>query len=283
MRALFVSNLFPPAALGGYEQICQDIALGLRDRGHQIDVCVSTYEASSVRDDRAWVHRNLWLSHDWDSRPNKLWQRLRRLAIELHNQRRIKDALSSFRPDITLIWNGDRLGRSWLWECARSSRVALFLSDEWAIPILRSSTPGPSQRAVRWLGRSIGLTLGSPPLVQLIFCSNYLRQTYAAEGVDVSDSDVIHHGVSLDSATRIPGGPRRASGTHGRVLFVGRISRDKGVNTLLRAFSMAAARLDSDTLRLTLVGTIGEDFRAITASGTLRKIHRMSRPERRGM
>jgi len=36
LRILFVSNYYPPYEVGGYEQLCRDVAMRLAERGHQI-------------------------------------------------------------------------------------------------------------------------------------------------------------------------------------------------------------------------------------------------------
>ena len=41
MRILFVSNNFPPATKGGYEQWCEEVALALAARGHTMAVLTS--------------------------------------------------------------------------------------------------------------------------------------------------------------------------------------------------------------------------------------------------
>ena len=43
MRLLFLSNLYPPYDLGGFEQWCQEVALRLRLRGHAVQVLTSRY------------------------------------------------------------------------------------------------------------------------------------------------------------------------------------------------------------------------------------------------
>ena len=38
MRILVLSNLYPPAAVGGYERMCHDVVERWRARGHDITV-----------------------------------------------------------------------------------------------------------------------------------------------------------------------------------------------------------------------------------------------------
>ena len=43
MRILFLSNLYPPNVVGGYERLCYEVAAGLSARGHEIAVLTSDY------------------------------------------------------------------------------------------------------------------------------------------------------------------------------------------------------------------------------------------------
>src|SRR5512146_797817 len=43
MRILFLSNLYPPNVVGGYERLCFEAARGLSARGHQVTVLTSNY------------------------------------------------------------------------------------------------------------------------------------------------------------------------------------------------------------------------------------------------
>jgi hypothetical protein len=38
MQLLFLSNFYPPYHLGGYEELCADVAEGLRERGQIVSV-----------------------------------------------------------------------------------------------------------------------------------------------------------------------------------------------------------------------------------------------------
>ena len=51
MRLLFISNLYPPLERGGYEQNCQEIAVRLQQRGHQVTVLASQHSPDLPRDE----------------------------------------------------------------------------------------------------------------------------------------------------------------------------------------------------------------------------------------
>ena len=41
MRVLFVSNLYPPNVVGGYERLCFEVASAFAARGHEVAVLTS--------------------------------------------------------------------------------------------------------------------------------------------------------------------------------------------------------------------------------------------------
>ena len=43
MRVLFVSNLYPPNVIGGYERLCFEVAAALAKRGHDVWVLTSDH------------------------------------------------------------------------------------------------------------------------------------------------------------------------------------------------------------------------------------------------
>ena len=43
MKILFLSNLYPPHVIGGYETLCMEAVDGLAKRGHEVSVLTSTY------------------------------------------------------------------------------------------------------------------------------------------------------------------------------------------------------------------------------------------------
>ena len=73
MHILFLSNFYPPASRGGYEQWCQEVLEGLRRRGHDVLVLTSDYKRSELSaPDPAWVERSLHLEMELASFKNAL-------------------------------------------------------------------------------------------------------------------------------------------------------------------------------------------------------------------
>ena len=47
MRVLFLSNYYPPFEVGGYEQLCRDVAERLAERGHTVAVLTSDFREAT--------------------------------------------------------------------------------------------------------------------------------------------------------------------------------------------------------------------------------------------
>ena len=43
MKILFVTNYYPPYEVGGYEQLCRDVATRLAHRGHTVQILTSDW------------------------------------------------------------------------------------------------------------------------------------------------------------------------------------------------------------------------------------------------
>src|ERR1700737_3815867 len=114
MRVLFVTNLYPPNTLGGYEEVCRDVADGLRRRGH--DVCVLTSNngpKTSLTDDDGTL-RLLILEVDWLSaaKPAGPSRVFRSIHADWHNAKAVDRVISRVSPEVVIFWNGSNLGRS---------------------------------------------------------------------------------------------------------------------------------------------------------------------------
>jgi hypothetical protein len=64
MCLLFLSNLYPPYDIGGYEQLCQEVALCLRERGHTVWVLTSRHGLVGTPTGEQDVIRTLHLQAD---------------------------------------------------------------------------------------------------------------------------------------------------------------------------------------------------------------------------
>jgi glycosyltransferase involved in cell wall biosynthesis len=245
VRALFVSNLLPPHALGGYESVCADVAERWRRAGHEVTVLTSVLRRPGIDTrDGIGTRRELPMSHL--HAPVAPWWR--RPAVERRARDVVDRAVGQLRPEVALVWNMAGLPFGAVRRLEEQDVPLLFVvgdtwpgsvasSDPWIAPF-RGGAPR------RALGALAALLTGAPtdaPAWQRLgvwaFSSESLRRQVAeATGEDFTESLVVPHGIDpIDfPITRDP----PVSSWRWRVLFVGRLDPTKGIDTLVRAMPL---------------------------------------------
>jgi glycosyltransferase involved in cell wall biosynthesis len=260
---LLVSNLWPPAFVGGYELGASEVARGLEARGHRITVLASTYGVRRpVREGD--VARLLYEQVHW--RP----QRLRRLVFEgIRSARavpRVRRFLRECPFDVVYLFNPLGLTAAVVQRIADAGRpVVAYVSDDWVAkwpsgdrlyaawtdPALAGSPP---RRAVvtlarRWLeGR--GVLTREPsriPFQHAQYVSRFVERSSLARGRPRTH-DVIPWGIDV---ARFPY-RERTPAELSRWLYVGQIEEHKGAHTAVDAVRILRDRQQPVTL--TLVG-----------------------------
>jgi hypothetical protein len=145
MKCLFLTNFFPPASRGGYDLWCQEVARGLKNRGHEVVVLTSRHGRNQIKHpEPAWILRELHLEMELASLRNGLQFFTRRKAREDGRLCRLRQVVEGYAPDVLLIWGMWKLPRSLaaLAENLKPGRVVYYVRDYW--PTL------PSQFKVYW-------------------------------------------------------------------------------------------------------------------------------------
>lgn len=270
MRLLFVSNLYPPHARGGYERWCREVARALAARGHQLLVITSRApgRAPAREEDgpNVVVERVLELEVE-----GGLASTLRRLVIgrELRERaalERLDAAVTGFRPDATLLWGMWNLPREVpaSLEARLGCCVGYYIADYW---------PTLPPAYVQQLENRADHFLGAVPkrLVRRVLLPRLRREHRPSLELSRSictsravrdrletllgpDASVVYGGVDVQpylSAAR----NRRPVDQDGplRLLYAGRLDEEKGVHTIIAALAMLVPA-ESSRLTLELVG-----------------------------
>ena len=180
---------------------------------------------------------------------------------------RVRSAVREFRPDLALVGMFEQHLSPAIFPALGGVPTILSVGDYKPIcPISTKLLPDGSictvpAGAVCWRGGCVGLAhwlrdrpryallhAGLARVGRVLACSSWLRRALAAEGIEAE---------ALPLPTPAPSpGFARAPASDPRFVYLGRLSREKGVATLLRAF--ARTRASFPTAELRLVGD-GED------------------------
>lgn len=247
MKILFLTNLYPPHYLGGYEQLCMDVVDGLTVRGHDCHVLTSTYGIEGdVSDGR--VHRLLELEGGIQGKRSSFLQAHR---IRIKNEIVLRKMIRDISPDIVFVWSMRRLSRSLILLAEQlQPGIVYYITDNWLCDQYR-----PTLRNLKKYVQSYQHLFQYPELKHVICSSEHIKQEMITHGVPLDSAHVIYNGIDLEPYLRIP---QRDDSAAFRILFVGRIVPEKGVHTLLQAFIHIASKNHFPSVQLTIVGT-GEE------------------------
>lgn len=272
MKILFISNLYPPNAVGGYERLCFDMAEALAAKNHGISVLTSCYGGRSEHYPGQHVDRSLQLLADaTDIYKAYTASEDQKDAVNAHNAAVLERKLAEVRPDILFVWNLFFLDRSFLQVIqAAGCRSVFLLTDNWLILFLR---PGSWYRyyhgdvlssrsrtaAIRaglgWLQARIRRK-NLPVHGEAIFPSRFMQALYGGAGFRFRRTALIPHGVRLMQHENGEFRDRTAMVEKGwmHLLFAGRIVEMKGVHTILEALPEVIRELPKTRIRLTVLG-----------------------------
>ncbi|WP_395741436.1 glycosyltransferase family 4 protein [Prosthecobacter sp.] len=254
MRILVLTNLYPPHYVGGYELRCAAITEALRSRGHNVRVLTSNHglpDGTSSEHSEPHIERSLRI-HGYYGHP---WLRLSALKeLEIHNNLALREALTTFYPDVVHVWCMGGLSKSLCLTLQQIGVPTVYdVSDHWILRSLvgdvwldwwnrsKGSLASRIQRAwwtLRGVRKYCDTVAPTNPVrdirfKRLYFTSARLRELTAEKGYDVMHGGVIH--CPVDTA-HFSGPPVKRPPKNW--LWVGRLAEDKGILTALRALQL---------------------------------------------
>jgi glycosyltransferase involved in cell wall biosynthesis len=272
MRLLFLSNFYPPASRGGYEQWCGEVADGLRNLGHDVLVLTSTHGRASLPEpDPAWVRRDLHLEMDFASLRNAFQFFTSRKRRERQNLTILRQTIETHRPDAVLIWGMWNFPRSLpaLAEQLLPGRVAYYIGDYWlTLPSqfenywnapARNPLTGLPKLLLRPFARRILAREPRPALKveHALFPSAFMQTELQRKGVTPQHSKIVYGAIDTRpylGAQRMP--PQETLS----LLYIGRLTREKGVHTAIEAVGHLVRHYGMENVKLTVVGDGDADY-----------------------
>lgn len=262
MRILFISNLFPPGISGGYEIECRQVADSLFARGHEVhilttrDLCPVLFQEEVSYS----VTRTLMILQSFDSLIVSA-KRLRKHFVEKHNRTITRQLINQFQPDLVFFWSSLRIGLG----PAKASQdmhvpVVWRIGDE----NLKGYVPSVFKFSLKDMYRGFrdqylfsGFTLKNVDFSHAICISQMTKDNLMKGGVPVEKAIVIYKGIVIDY---FPVKKHLGEISHPvRLLYVGRIHPEKGLESLLEALRLLKQNTTL-SITLTIVGVGAEHY-----------------------
>lgn len=211
-----------------------------RSLGHEVRVLVSDYRASADPDENdPDVHRTLRWYWDLERYEFPRLNPLQRLEVERRNSAELAFHLRSFRPDLVSWWSMGCMSLSLIEQVRRAGIPAVFIAhDDWIVY---------GRQHDQWI-RMWGKRRALAPLAErlfkvpthvdldgagpFVFNSRYTLERARQAGLAAPETTVVHPGIDERFLEILPAQPWRW-----RLAYVGRIDRQKGVDTAVKALA----------------------------------------------
>ena len=258
MKILVVSNLYPPAVVGGYEILCAQVAEALSSSGHQVRVLTSRIDGDRRREDATAsprVIRELELTSPFGAPARN--SRLRRHRIGRWNASVAEAAVREWEPDVVFVWSQLRLTVAVARACeGLGIPVCYTMNDAHLAGFLpRRFAATPRSAAGAFLDRVVVPrdTVRGLRLDRVTCISRVVADHLAEEGVAGLEPRVIHQGIPIE---RFPLKERPGS-RHDpvRLLYAGQLHDYKGPQHLLEALArLSDSAGPGPSFQLTIAG-----------------------------
>ncbi|MFZ2486805.1 MAG: glycosyltransferase family 4 protein [Anaerolineae bacterium] len=276
MRILVLSNYYPPFEVGGYEQLCRDIANRLAERGNIIAVLTSNRGVEKGNFPlEPFVYRLWQIQPVFDSKPGVIAQFfLTRNKIATQNRQIFQQIIREFRPDVVFIWNLQGLPHELTLDAEALTGVAVvywlaaYTPAEpdlfwryWASSPGKRSYLQPIKTALGKLAIAQMQREGKPvrPVMQHVaVVSDYMRRKGWQEGTLPAHAEVIYNGVETDLFFRPVPPPDTPPPMN--FLLAGRVSEDKGIHIAVEAIGKLARSRPQRDFHLLLAGSGPETY-----------------------
>lgn len=266
MKIAFITNLFPPHYIGGFEIRCGQVARALQGRGHHVCVLTSWHGIVEPRVDRdeIAVHRILDLYLPFtnpatgETYKHQL-QRGDRWKTTIANYQLARVFLLAEEPDIVFAWSQSRLS---LGAVRAASDLRIPIAWTFGDPNIAQYKPASPRHPIPFLKDHTiwrratwsGLDFSHSHCVSLD-----IKKRLLARGLPVQSAQVIYRGIPVEQfpLRENPGGKHSPT----RVLFVGQLHKFKGVHTLIEAAHQLTAKHGAGYLSLTIVGEGVDEYK----------------------
>jgi glycosyltransferase involved in cell wall biosynthesis len=242
LRILVLSNLYPPAVIGGYEIECDTVVTHLRER-HEVLVLTSNMDARAAGAERGIARTLPFLPH---RRVTKLLAPLHAVRAALATRR----ALREFRPDLVYVWNGSMIPQVAIRIAQGAGVPVLFrVCEHWFGSLYEGDTVTHALRRVGLLRKALPAAIS--------WNSEALRRMTPVPDAVTPTIERVTLPATLQGEHFI--GLQRHPSAEITIGFIGRVAAYKGADVAVRATALLASK-HGVRARLLIAGTGLEDF-----------------------
>jgi glycogen synthase len=277
MRLLFITNLYPPYDIGGYEQWCHEVAVRLASNGHDVRILTSTHRTNGSVGNERFVERKLRLqAHVHHYAPLRFfWWRP---SQERSDKDTLRDTIDRIDPDLVVIWGMWNLSRNlpYYVEQWMPGRVAYYLASYWPIDpdiheeYWRSPADGLAGKWAKQILRPAALgslrRKGYPPSLRFentMCCSQYVRDQLVLKEAVPPETGVLLGGID---PVPFVSNPIRSAGSDEdtlRLLYFGSLVPQKGVHVAIEAMALLRDQGTNGEIQLAILGGGHPDYEAL--------------------
>ena len=290
MKILFVSNLYPPAILGGYEILCEQVCEQFIRRGHDISILTSDFSLGestlppfSTGKFGERIHRKLELTRPFGENVERA--RIRETVKHRKNERVTHEILLQEKLDLCFFWSLRRLTLGSVHAAVRTQiPFALTLNDDF---LLYYWPRRPQNLGRKFVGYALDrLPFQHNTLMGLHFpfvtaISRSLVQDHLEAGMPLEHARIIYQGIPIEQfpCKENPGERHQPA----RILYAGQLHEYKGVHTVVEALILLK-KLGYDA-ELTLAGKGNPDYekrlhQRVKDGGVSESVHFLGRVDR---
>jgi glycogen(starch) synthase len=265
MKVLLLNNIFPPGFIGGYELGAYDIATGLIDRGHDVQVLTSDY----LLDDHGLCEvSKVTRTLTWATLTHELIQpgQFESIYYNHRNLRELGRAIRAFRPDMVLALNLMGLGAVSIIKYLQALKMPLVLY------LMDNIFFGIENRSELHLQyeKLFGAFRFDERTRIIAMSKNVIAEVGVALGVGIPNITYVPGWVDVTSDLK---GPERRTNGRTRFVFCSRVAPHKGVDLMLESVERLVLNgLDNFYLDVYGPGQVASFMQRVKAKGLDRHI-----------
>jgi glycosyltransferase involved in cell wall biosynthesis len=268
MRILMISNFYPPLRAGGYAQLCHEVVNRLHERGHDIRVLTSNYQANNLKDKQNSIFRVLHLDADLDYyKPLDFFRQWAK--NEKYNITELEKYVRQFNPQIAFVWGMWALSRKIpkALEVLLPHRVVYYLADYWPVAA-DMHTAYWQLPANKWYTKSLKRLLApialsmimrnnnQPIQFEHVICvSKFVKDALIKKNLAIKHAKIIYNGIEINqfqSNDYVARFNFKKSAV--RLLYAGQLVHHKGVHTAIEALTHLIHDYNLHNIKLTIIG-----------------------------